>query len=71
MEEAKPAINHGGDVAAGRADFDGVFAGFDMPVVELLGPVGEGALVQIEGNLSRFAGLEEHLSEALELMLRA
>ena len=42
-----------------------------MPVIELLGPVGEGALVQIEGDLSRFAGLEEHLSETLELMLRA
>ena len=55
----------GGDVAAGRADLDAVFAGLHVPVGVLLGPVGERALVEVDGDGLRLARLEEHLDEAL------
>ena len=42
-----------------------------MPVVVFFGPVGERALVEVDGHGLGFAGLEEHLGEALELVLRA
>ena len=41
-----------------------------MPVIELLRPIGEGAIVELEGDFGGFAGLEEHLLETLELVLR-
>ena len=42
-----------------------------MPVVILFGPVGERALIKVDGHGLGLTGLEEHLGEALELVLRA
>ena len=42
-----------------------------MPVVEPLRPVGEGAVVQRDGDVLRLAGFERDLGEALELVHRA
>ena len=55
-----------GDVTAGRADLDGVFAALHVPVIEPLRPVGKGAIVELEGDFCGFASLEEYLLEALK-----
>ena len=60
-----------GDVTAGRADLDGVFAALHVPVIEPLRPVGKGAIVELEGDFCGFASLEEYLLEALKLVFRA
>ena len=42
-----------------------------MPVVILFGPVGERALIKVDGHGLGLTGLEEYLGKALELVLRA
>ena len=42
-----------------------------MPVVILFGPVGERALIKVDGHGLGLTGLEEHLGKALKLVLRA
>ena len=59
------------DVARGYADLDRVGAALHMPVVEPLRPVGEGAVVQRDGDVLRLAGFERDLGEALKLVHRA
>ena len=58
-------------VFAGVADADDELAGIDGPLVSGFIPVAEGAGVQVEGDVSGFAGSETDLFKALEFALRA
>ena len=59
------------DVPGGLPHFNRKLACLDVPVVNLGVPVGEGALVQCEGHILAFPGLESNLIKALQLPHRA